>query len=209
MTIKTRNIADSAVTTAKIAANAVTQAKLTATMATGFHDIPLAAWRITNAANTDVALVAATALIGSGGVGGIDAEPSLIRVNAATDKQTKLEWIDAKLDPIWYQFTLPPDLDETAAITFKCLASMSGVNDLTSILTLTYQEVGVGVYAADTPFSGATAAIATANPVLYSVSITAGFVGAPPRSAVIDLTPTSPGTDTMRLWATWLEYTKV
>lgn len=208
ITIKTRNIADSAVTAAKLASNAVTVAKLSATMQTGIIDIPLARWRVTDNANSNVGLVAATALIGSGGVGGIDAEPALTRVNAATDKQTKIMWVDAKLDPIWADFNYPPDLDDAAVITFNCIASMSGTNDLTSTLTLSFFENGVGTYAADTNAGGATAAIATANPLLYTVVIAAANVGAYPKHVSVDLTPTSPGTDSMNLWATWFTYTR-
>lgn len=181
---------------------------LTSTLRTGFINLPLTSWRITDNANTNVGLVAATALIGSGGIGGIDGEPALTRVNAATDKQTKIMWLDAKLDPIWNDFVLPPDLDSEQPLVFKCIASMSGTNNATSILTLSYFENGVGTYAADTDAGGATAAIATAAPALYTVTIAASNVGDPPAHVSVDLTPTSPGTDSMNLWATWFEYTR-
>src|SRR4051812_47442914 len=59
------------------AAASVTAAMLGANLRKGIIQLPLHSWRVTDNANTNYGLVAATALIGSGGVGGIDAEPAL------------------------------------------------------------------------------------------------------------------------------------
>ena len=210
MTIKTRNIADLAVTAAKLAANTITSGKLTATMATGFINLPLHSWRVTDAANTNYGLVAATAVIGSGGVGGIDAEPALTRVNAATDKASRIQWLDAKLDPILNEFVLPPDFDATGACTFKALAAMSGTNDATSILTLTWDAVGPGAYAAGAAQGSASSAFAAVTTlVVKSFTIAPLAINAPGNHVSVSLTPTSPGTDTMHLYATWIEYTRI
>lgn len=210
MTIKTRNIADGAVTAAKLGSGAVTAAKLTSTMRTGMIQLPLQSWRVTDNANTNVGLVAATALIGSGGVGGIDAEPALTRVNAATDKTTRLVWLDGKLDPIFNDFVIPPDADVTAAFTFKALAAMSGTNNATSVLTLAWIATAAGAYAAGADQGSASSAFAAVTTlVTKSYTIAAAAINAPGSRVSVELTPTSPGTDAMHLYATWVEYTRV
>lgn len=211
MTIKTRNIADSAVTAAKIASGAVTVSKLSSTMQLGTIQLPLNSWRITDNANTDVALVAATAVIGSGGVGGIDAEPALKRVNAATDKKTRIEYLDGKLDPIFNDFVIPADCDVASGLTFKVTAAMSGTNNNTTILTLVWVGVKAGAYAAGSDQGGATSAFgATATTlVTKSVAIAAAAINAPGTAVSVELTPTSPGTDALHIYATWVEYTRI
>ena len=210
MTIKTRNIADSAVTAAKIAAGAVTVSKLSSTMQKGTIQLPLNSWRVTDNANTDVGLVAATALIGSGGVMGIDAEPSLIRVNAATDKKTRLVYLDAKLDPIFNDFVIPADADVASAFTFKILAAMSGTNNATSVLTLVWVAVKAGTYAAGSDQGSATTAFAAVTTLVEkSITIAAAAINAPGTTVSVELTPTSPGTDNMHIYGTWVEYTRV
>lgn len=182
---------------------------LPTSQAVGFIDLPLNSWRVTNAANTDYGLVAATALIGSGGVGGIDAEPSLTRVNVATDPTTRLVWLDGKLDTILNDFTLPPDVDAASPLIFKCLAAMSGTNDATSILTLTWTATAAGAYAAGANQGGATSAFAAVTTLVQkSVTIAAAAINAPGSHVSVSLTPTSPGTDAMHLYGTWVEYTK-
>jgi len=210
MTIKTRNITDAAITAAKIAANTITAAKLSATMATGFIDLPLTSWRVSNAANTNYGLVAATALIGSGGVGGIDGEPSLIRVNAGTDKTAKLSWIDAKLDPVFNDFVLPPDIDASAVLTFKMLVAPTGAG-VSDVFTLTWWAVAAGAYAADTEQGGNTSAIAQGSGVLAvkSIVIPARALNAAGTHVSVGLFPTSPGTNVEDVYGTWVEYTRV
>jgi hypothetical protein len=209
MAIKTRNIADEAITAAKIAAGAVTAEKLSSTMQLGTIDLPLTSWRVTDNANTNYGLVAATAVIGSGGVGGIDAEPALTRVNAATDKTSRLVYLDAKLDPIVNDFIIPADADESADFTFKILAAMSGTDDATSILTLAWIATKAGAYAAGADQGGATSAFAAvATLVEKSVTISALAINAPGTHVSVELIPTSPGTDAMHIYGTWVEYTR-
>lgn len=208
MTIKTRNIADSAVTAIKLAAGAVTAAKLSTTMATGYIDIPLHSWRLINAGNTDYALVAATAAIGSGGVGGVDGDPKLIRENVATDKAAKLSWAAASVKEIMNDVVFPPDLDETAVVTFKMLARMAGATDIPVVTVGFWQQGQVGAYSLSVDTGGATAAVTGTSNALYSRVITAANVGAPPRKASITLIPAAHGTDALFVYATWLEYTR-
>lgn len=175
----------------------------------GRIDLPLTSWRVSNAGNTDYGLVAATAVIGSGGVGGADAEPALIRVNGATDPTARLVYLDGKLDPILNDFTIPPDFDETAAATFKILAAMSGTNNATTVITLDWRAVAAGTYAAGANQGSATTAFAAvATLVEKSITIAAAAINAPGSHVSVSLTPTSPGTDALHIYGTWLEYTK-
>lgn len=191
------------------AAASVTAAMLGANLRTGTIDLPLTSWRITDNANTNYGLVAATAVIGSGGVGGIDGEPSLTRVNAGTDPTARLVWLDAKLDPILNDFTLPADCDASAALTFKVLAGMSGTNNATTTLTLDWRAVGPGAYAAGAnQGSASTAFAASANLVVKSFTIAAAAINAPGNHVSVSLTPDSPGTDAMHMYGSWVEYTR-
>lgn len=183
--------------------------RLPTNLRTGTIDLPLQSWRVTNNANTDYGLVAATALIGSGGVGGIDAEPALTRVNAATDTTARLVWLDAKLDPILNDFTIPYDADVTATFTLNILAAMSGTNNATSILTATWVVVGTGAYAAGSDQGGATSAFAaSASLVTKTITIAANAINAPGNHVSVSLTPTSPGTDAMHMYGAYVTYTK-
>lgn len=183
--------------------------QLPTTQRTGRIDLPLASWRVADAAATNYGLVAATAAIGSGGVGGIDGAPRITRVNAATDTTARIAYGDAELKPILNDFTLPPDVDATAALTFKILCGMAGANNATSILTLTWVAVGPGAYAAGSDQGSATTAIASATLVTKSIAIAVAAINAPGNHVSVSLTPTSPGTDAMHIYGTYVEYTKL
>lgn len=208
-TFPASSVLDVSAATLTLADGQITAANLGANLRTGMIQLPLHSWRVTDAANTNYGLVAATALIGSGGVGGIDAEPALTRVNAATDPTARIVWLDAKLDPILNTFTLPPDVDPTAALTFKALAAMSGTNNGTSVLTLDWRGVAAGAYAAGVDQGGASSAFAaSASLVVKSFTIAVAAINAPGTCVSVSLTPTSPGTDAMHLYGTWVEYTR-
>ncbi len=190
-------------------AASVTAAMLGANLRKGIIDLPLTSWRIANAGAVDYGLLAATAAIGSGGVGGADASPALIRVNQGTDKTVRIVYADAVVKPILNDFQIPNDCDASAALTFKVLAAMSGTNDATSILTLTWVAVGAGAYAAGSDQGGATSAFAAVTTLVEkSVAIAAAAINAPGSHVSVSLVPTSPGTDAMHIYGTWVEYTR-
>lgn len=183
--------------------------KLPTNLRTGTIDLPLTSWRLANAGANDYALLAATANIGSGGVGGADATPALIRVNTSTDKTARIVFADAVVKPILNDFTIPYDADVTAGFTFTALAAMSGTNDATSILTLTWVAVGAGAYAAGSDQGGATSAFAAVTTlVAKTVAIGAAAINAPGNHVSVSLVPTSPGTDAMHIYGTYVTYTK-
>ena len=177
--------------------------------AKGIIDLPLSSWRIANAAATDYGLLAATAAIGSGGVGGADASPALIRVNAATDPTARIVYADGVVKPILNDFTLPFDFDPAVAASFKILAAMSGTNNATTVITLDWRAVKAGTYAAGANQGSATSAFAAvATLVEKSIAIAAAAINAPGTHVSVSLTPDSPGTDALHIYGTWVEYTR-
>lgn len=194
-TVGATNLATDSVTTVKIADAQVTAAKLTTTMATGFINLPLTGWRLT-AANDIAAKNAA-----DGGLISLDTDPTLKRVNAATDKQLRIAWAATSVVEITCQFAYPPDLDDTAAVTFNALMGMSGAAD-TPVIAVSFWE-GVG----DTNAGGNTAALAAAV-AQKTVVIAAGDVGAYPKAATVGLIPAAHGTDAIYMYAAWITYTR-
>lgn len=183
---------------------------LPATLRTGFIDLPLHTWRIADAAATNYGLLAATAAIGSGGVGGIDASPGISRKNAGTDTTALIIYADAVVKPLLNDFTLPPDVDASAALTFKVLAAMAGTNSSATVLTLTWVAVGPGAYAAGANQGSASSAFAAVTTlVTKSYTIAAAAINAPGNHVSVSLTPDSPGTDAMHIYGMWCEYQRV
>lgn len=193
--VATGDLANSAVTTAKIANNNVTAGKLTATMGKGH--IPL---------DITTAKIIAANVIGNTTEGLFpdgNTDPSLQRVNSATDKALRVIWgsssvIEIQFAPISY----PGDLDDTAAVTVHLLARMAGATD-TPVIAVGYFE-GVG----DTNAGGNTAALSNAIQEL-TVTIAASDIGAHPTFATVTLTPGAHTTDALWLYAAWIEYTRI
>jgi len=211
MTLKTRNFGDEQITVAKFDSGRIlTAAYLATTVKTGIIQLPLHTWRIMDIGSSDYDAVAVDAGVnGSGGTIGIDGTPLITRVNAATDKASRIVFADAITSSILNDFTLPPDVDATAALTFKVLAAMSGTNDATSILTLSWVVVGPGAYAAGADQGGATSAFAAVTTLVEkSRTIAAAAINAPGNHVSVELVPTSPGSDAMHIYATWVEYTR-
>ena len=194
-TVGTTNLATDSVITVKIGDDQVTAGKLTNTLATGSTPLPLAEARLI--ATNDIAAKNAT----DGGLLSLDTDPTLKRVNAATDKQLRITWAAGSVIPITWSFTYAPDLDDTVAVTVNFLMGMGGATD-TPVVAVSYFE-GVG----DTNAGGNTTALAAA--VAHKiVTIAAGDVGAYPKAATIDLIPAAHGTDAIYLYAAWIEYAR-
>lgn len=189
-------LASSGVTTPKIAANAVTAAKLTATMQKGYIPLPLQAWR--EIGSNDIINTA-----GDAGALSSNTTPILQRVNAATDKQLRLNWASSNVDEITFGgIAAPPDLDDTAPVTVKLLAAMGGATD-TPVIAVSFWE-GVG----DTNAGGNTAAITGTAIAEYSKAIAHGDIGAYPKVWTVGLTPAAHGNDALYVYAVWVEYTR-
>lgn len=195
-TVGATNLATDSVTTVKIADDQVTAAKLTDTLATGFISLPLAQARLI--ATNDIAAKNAT----DGGLVSLDTDPTLKRVNGATDKKLRLSWAATSVIPVTWDITYPPDLDDTANVIVHVLAAMAGATD-TPTLAVAYFE-GLG----DTNAGGNTAAITGTTIADYSRTITAANIGAYPNGASIEFVPAAHGTDALHIYAAWVEYTR-
>lgn len=209
MTIKGRNIAAATITATNLAAGAVTSAKLTTTMATGFIPLALQSARAIISNDIGVIAVGGANTVGSAGVLGADGTGAsgvaFKRINGATDKNARIEWQNGSVIPVHWSFTYPPDLDDTAVVTVKCLAGMKAASVDTPVLTVSYFE-GVG----DTNAGGNTAALST-TVATVSVTIAAADVAAAPQAASVSVLPGAHATasNDVYLYGAWLEYTRV
>jgi hypothetical protein len=188
-------LAAGSIGTSNIANNAITTALLTSTLGTGFIPLPLAQARLI--ATNDIAAKNAT----DGGLISLDTDPTLKRVNGATDKQLRIAWAANSVIPITWSFPYPPDLDDAAAVVVNLLAGMAGATD-TPVVAVSYWE-GVG----DTNAGGNTTALAAAV-AQKTVTIAAGDVGAYPKAASIDIIPAAHANDAIYLYAAWITYTR-
>lgn len=194
--VQTADIADSAITSAKIAAGTIAASDLGSNLQIGYIPLPLTSARLI--ATNDIAAKGAA----DGGVISLDTDPTLKRVNAATDKQLRLAWAATSVVEVtWGGIAYPPDLDDTAAVTVNLLAGMAGATD-TPVISVSFWE-GVG----DTNAGGDTSALAAAV-AQKTVTIAAGDVGAYPKVFTVGLTPGAHGTDALYVYAAWITYTR-
>ena len=138
-----------------------------------------------------------------GGILTNDTTPELKRVNVATDKALKVEWIGANVDEVtWGNVPMPPDLDETVDVTIHLVAKMSAAGDVPTIDIQVFDGIG------DTEMGGATAALSSS---LAEVSVTianANITGHPLGWFNISLVPGAHTTQLIELYAAWIEYTR-
>ncbi len=184
------------VATGDIATGAVTAVKLATTLKTGYIPLPLTAWRII--ATNDIAAKNAA----DGGTISLDTDPTLKRVNGATDKKIRLAWAATSVIEIAFDFVYPPDLDDAANVEVHILAAMEAANDTPVIGISFFEAVG------DTNAGGNTAAITGTTVTEYSVAIAHANVGATPKAASIGIIPAAHGTDALYIYGAWIEYTR-
>jgi len=196
MTIKTRNIGDSQVTTAKIAANTITVGMLpSATLRTGYIPLDISKMRFITG---DVVINTIEGGIPDGNLG-----VALARINGATDKAVRASWAATNVNEVMFPpFVLPPDIDSTAALTVKLRANMAAGGMDTPVISVSYFE-GVG----DTNAGGDTAALST-TVATVSVAVAAGDVGSAGAAVTIGLTPGAHNNEALHLYAAWVEYTR-
>ena len=139
----------------------------------------------------------------NGGLLASDTTPVYERVNGATDKALRISWAAANVDEITCSFSYPPDLDDTNAVEVHILAASGGTTN-SPVIAVGYFE-GVG----DTNAGGNTAAVTGTTVAEYSVTIAASDVGTHPNVASVSLTPAAHGTDALRVYALWIEYTRL
>jgi len=195
-TVGATNLATDSVTTPKIADDQVTAGKLTNTLATGFIALSLAQARLI--ATNDIAAKNAT----DGGLISLDTDPTLKRVNGATDKKLRMSWAASSVIPVTWDVTYPPDLDDTVDVTVCFLAAMAGATDTPTVAVAYFEGLG------DTNAGGASGAVTGTTITKYTRTITAANIGVYPNGASIEFVPGAHTTDALHVYAAWLEYAR-
>lgn len=178
------------------AAGEIEAAELGANLKTGYIPLPLSGFRLI--ATNDVAAKGAA----DGGTISLDTDPTLKRVNAATDKKLRIGWAAASVVEVQQDFAYPPDLDDTAPVVVNLLMAMAGATDTPVVAVGYFENVG------DTNAGGNTAAITGTPLARYSVPIGAADVGAYPAAASLTLIPAAHGTDALYLYGAYITYTR-
>jgi hypothetical protein len=220
MTVRTRNIADASITSralaadvfstaAHVAANAVDSRSIaalaigtseiaSATFKTGY--IPLDITTVRVLSGGDVVLNTTEAGMPDGNLN----DPSLIRINAATDKGLRLLYTTNSVEEIMFApFALPPDIDSTAVLSIKIRANMAAGGQNTPVLALSYFE-GVG----DSNAGGNTAALST-TVATVGVDVLATNVGAAGAAVTVGIIPGAHANEALHIYAAWIEYTRI
>lgn len=191
------NIAAQAVLTAALADNNVTAGKLTATLRKGFIPLPLNTWQI-------LATGAIDSKANNAGLPASDTTPTLSRTNALVDPSAKITWVANGILPIGLNIVSPPDLDNTASVSFKVYAAMGGATDTCTCVLGWFEGVG----GATIITGGNTIAVHLATPAVYTQTATAVAVAGTPLPWGFNFTPGAHANDSLLLYAAWLEYTR-
>lgn len=181
----------------QLAANSVGISELIGFLKKGTIQLDITALR--EIASNDIQALAA-----HGGLLASDSDPSLARVNGATDKALRVIW-DTAADTDEVQFppvALPQDLDSATDVTIHLLMAMAGATDTPTVDVQVFNGVG------DTEMGGATAAVTGTTPAEYSVTIANANIGTIPGVLNIALVPGEHTTDALYLYAAWIEYTR-
>src|SRR3990167_887895 len=121
----------------QLAANSVDVSELTGALKK--QTIPLDITALREIASNDIQALAA-----HGGILASDSDPSLARVNGATDKALRVIW-DAAADTDEVQFppvAMPQDLDEGTDVTVHLLMAMAGATDTPTVDVQGYDKTG-------------------------------------------------------------------
>lgn len=140
-------------------------------------------------------------LANHGGILTSDSSPTYARVNGATDKALRVNWVATNVDEVQFPpVFMPPDLDETQDLTIHLLARMSGGTDTPTIDVQVFDGIG------DTEMGSATAALSGTLAELTVTVSAANISGHPTGFLNVSLVPGAHGTDALELYAAWIEY---
>lgn len=131
-------------------------------------------------------------------------DPEIIRVNGATDKMARLNWVATSV--VELQFapeTLPPDLDDDQDIVIHLNVDKDANVDTTANI-----DVQVFFNRGDTECGDATAAITETSVTEKTVRISASDIPASPGIMTVCLVPSAHDNDALRLYSAWYTYTK-
>lgn len=168
-------------------------------LAKGTIQVPLNTFRLIS--SNDIAAKNAT----DGGIISKDTAPIFERVNAATDKATRLSWASASVIEIASPtIVFPNDIDVASPVVINILAAMKAASVDVPVLA-----VGCFVGVGDTNCGGNTAALSTTLSQL-TVSIAAADLGTAPNFLNFTITPGTHATasNDVYVYGVWLTYTR-
>jgi hypothetical protein len=163
--------------------------------AQGFVPIPLQSFR-------EVASGVVGNIAANGGVLASDTTPILTSINAGTDGCQVIHWAASNNDIIAVSVPLPPDLDDAQAVDVHFRIVSAGTTDAVGFTVSAWLNEG------DTKVDAVSTTNQTATWAEKSASIGGSDIPAGGQTMTIFLTPVAHTTDTMRMSACWLEYTK-
>ncbi len=138
-----------------------------------------------------------------GAVLGAGTTPILERVDDVTDKAIRVHWVLDDVDEIQFPSVyMPPDLDSDKDITIHLVADMSGATDSPVINIEVFDGIG------DTEMGGDTGTITNTLAEVTRTIVAADLTGHPLGFLSISLIPAAHGTDAIRLYSAWIEYTR-
>lgn len=139
-----------------------------------------------------------------GGLMAVDSVPMLQRVDGATDKAARLEWIANGVEEIQFPpVMIPPDFDPLQD------ASIHGIfakeTDVDTIAMDFQAWEGIG----DTEFGGTSGTIAAALAEYSATLALADLLGHPLGFVTVSFTPGAHANDIVYCYGAWIEYTRV
>ena len=142
-------------------------------------------------------------LAAHGGILAKDSAPILERVDLAVDKALRVKWVATDVTEVQFPpIPIPPDLDSAEDVILHLLVQRSGNTDACQIELDAYEGVG------DAKVEDDTDALATTNVTEVTATVGSGHVSGHPNFLNFTLTPKAHGTDTLSLYAAWVEYTR-
>lgn len=131
-------------------------------------------------------------------------DPSLQRINAATDKAARLVLAANTTGEVqFHPVPLPPDLDDAADMVVHALIGKGSNTDTAAVI-----DVQAFFGQGDTECGGNTAALAAAAVADYTVTLAAADVPAYPNVLTLSLVPGAHANDAIHIYAIWVEYTR-
>ena len=143
-------------------------------------------------------------IINTAGAGGVltkDTTPILEATNTSTDRKLRLNWAAGNADKVCWDVALPPDLDDTQAMTLHAYAKMGGATNTPTLTWTAFFNTG------DADAGGATAAL-SATLAEVTRTLAAGDVPAPPGGLTVTLHPGTHANDAVLVNNCWIEYTR-
>lgn len=141
---------------------------------------------------------------GFGGLLAKNTSPILEYTNGDTDSAWRLRWAASNVDKVSFSFPLPPDLDFSNNLLVKVVAAMGGATDTPTLTLETFFGKG------DTKVSDVSGAISTTTEAVYTITVDKTDLESNSRKtfASMEFTPGTHGTDTLLIYALWIEYVR-